>query len=238
MKQIKTHDICPDENELAMFVEGKLRGSRLAAVKRHLEECSVCNEVVRVYMEFAAMEAVKMKDDEVAMRRAARTGNNLCVLYAERYILQSFGMAVKMDDLIGLAWSDGWLNREGVQFRCIGKVLEHYGIEVIRKSGSTIPDIRKELARNHFVIVGVDAGELFARTKIRKIKEKVEDWFENRPDHALIVTSVCQDSPKHGEISLLNFEKARPKEYTVPLNKFMEAWEDSGNYMVIIKKLN
>jgi len=218
-----------------LFLEGKLKGTQLANVKKHIEECPVCNEAVSVVMEFGALEAVREKEEEVAILRAARTGSNLCVLYAEKYVLQSLGIKVKMDDLIGLAWSNGWLNKEGVQFRNIGKLLEHHGIEARQKSGCPVSDIRKELARNHFVIVGVDAGELFAKTKIRRIKEKVEDLFAQRPDHALIVTAISSRDTEEGEITLLNFEKSRPKSYTVSTARFIEAWEDSGNYMVSIK---
>jgi hypothetical protein len=236
MNKIQSYKACPDENELALFIEGKLKGQHYLLIKKHIETCGLCNETVRLALELSAvdMEMVMGQEIKVANKRAAKAGRNLCVVFAEHYILQVRNCPVDLDSLVSTAIHRKWLGRKGIKFKNIGKILELFEVEVDRRMNGTLADIEKALAKGYQVIVGVDAGELFPGTGLKKFKEKVEDLFEQRPDHALIVTAVNKDK-KGREIELLNIENNKPVHYSLPRNQFMDAWKDSGYYWVVIK---
>lgn len=237
MNKMTNYTICPDDNELAMFIEGKLTGERLLFVKKHLNSCPHCNEAVQMAMELNAMEEeLVLEEEEFVQRHAARTSRNLCVIHAEQYILQLHGYEVPVEELKEIAILNKWLKKKGVKFKNIGKLLEHFQLEVERKSKSSLADIQKALDSGYPVLVGVDKGELLARTRIRKVKEKVEDWIDQRPDHVLIVKEISQTEGTVGTIVLLNIENERHEVYSLSAGKFMEAWEDSEYYLVIVKQ--
>jgi len=239
MNNINRYRICPDENELAKFVEGTLTEERIWFVKQHLGTCRLCNESVRWAMELKAMEN-KHQDIEpaydIVSDYAAQAGRKLCVLYTEQHILQSLGYSVGLEELLNIAKKNKWIKHQGVQFKNIGKLLEYFSVEVERKTHASLADLQNVLKQGSHVIVGVDAGELFASSKLKKIAERIEDWFEQHPDHALIVTEVKPGGELEGEITVLNIDGDQAKSWSVPVVQFMDAWEDSKNYMVVAKK--
>ena len=237
MNKIEKYQICPDENELAMFVEGTLTGERLLFVKRHLEACSLCNEAVRLTMELNAIEIehpfVEMEYNIVS-DYAAQADRKLCVIYTEQYILQQYGIAVSIEELLTIAKQNKWIKHQGIQFKNIGKLLEYFSVKVERKTDASLTDLQNALKQGYQVIVGVDSGELFANTMLKKIEEKIEDWIEQHPDHALIVTDVKLTGESVGEITVLNIDGDQAKSWTIPVTQFMDAWEDSESYMVVV----
>jgi hypothetical protein len=241
MDKIPHTPMCPDENELAMFIEGKLTGDRLVWIKKHLDSCSLCNEMVRLAMELDMIgeeSKDKYKEDSASQKLAALSKWNLCVLQAEMYIMQFFKFKFDMITLMELSDKHGWLSQGGVQFKNIGKLLEFFGFEVKRKTNASPADIQNALAQGYHVIVGVDQGELFPHSKLNKIYEIVEDWFDKRPDHAIIVTGIQMENDSVKNVSVINFENEQPITYSIPYVKFMDAWEDSDNYMVVVRKAN
>lgn len=239
MNKIEKYQRCPDENEVAMFVEGTLTGERLQFVKRHLENCGLCNDTVRLAMELNAMEAeqtVVSSEPYIVSSFAAKADRKLCVLYAEQYILQHLGIIVSIDELLAIAKQNKWIKHQGIQFKNIGKLLEYYSLKIERKTNASLTDLQNALSKGHPVIVGVDAGELFATTRLKKIVEKIEDWFERHPDHALIVTEVKLTDSFDGEIMVLSMDDNQAKSFIIPVNQFLDAWEDSRNFMVTTTK--
>jgi hypothetical protein len=235
MNKIEKYQICPDENELAMFVEGTLTGERLLFVKRHLEACSLCNEAVRLTMELNAIEIehpfVEMEYNIVS-DYAAQADRKLCVIYTEQYILQQYGIAVSIEELLTIAKQNKWIKHQGIQFKNIGKLLEYHSIQVERKTDASLADLQKALQTGHYVMVGVDAGELFAQTQLKKLEEEIEDWFDEHADHVLLVKSLHITNDTHDTAELINIDGKGVKALIVPLMKFLDAWEDSGNFMV------
>ena len=235
MNKIEKYQICPDENELAMFVEGTLTGERLLFVKRHLEACSLCNEAVRLTMELNAIEKehpfVEMEYNIVS-DYAAQADRKLCVIYTEQYILQQYGIAVSIEELLTIAKQNKWIKHQGIQFKNIGILLEYHSIQVERKTDASLADLQKALQTGHYVMVGVDAGELFAQTQLKKLEEEIEDWFDEHADHVLLVKSLHITNDTHDTAELINIDGKGVKALIVPLMKFLDAWEDSGNFMV------
>ncbi len=237
MNKIEKYQICPDDNELAMFVEGTLTGERLLFVKRHIETCSLCNESVKLTMVLNAMEIkqpINKPEYDIVPAFAAQADRKLCVLYAEQYILKSYGYSVSIDELLTIAKQNNWIKHQGVQFKNIGKLLEHFSVKVERKTHATLADLQNALAQGHLVMVGVDAGELFATSFFKKIEEKIEDWFDQHADHVLLVKRLHLTGDEHDSVELINVDGEGEKTLIVPLMKFLDAWEDSGWFMVTV----
>jgi hypothetical protein len=55
MDKMLIYKDCPDDDELAMFIEGKLSGDRLLFIKGHLNLCTLCNESVMISIELSAL---------------------------------------------------------------------------------------------------------------------------------------------------------------------------------------
>lgn len=232
------NSMCPDENELAKFIEGILTGDRLIRIKEHLDSCSLCNDIVKLAIELDTT-GQESKDqyleDPAIQKLAALSKWNLCVLLAEKYILQLFEFKFDMITLMELSNKHGWLSKGGVQFKNIGKLLEFFGFEVERKTNAVPEDIIKALEQGYKVIVGVDEGELFPHSKLERIYEIIEDWIEKRPDHALVVTGIQLKEDSENVVNIINFENDQPVSYQIVYSKFLDAWDDSDNYMVVVK---
>jgi len=238
MNKIEKYQICPDDNELAMFVEGTLANGRMLFIKRHLETCVLCNEAVRLTMELNSIEIEHpvISDIDIVHSFAAQADRKLCVLYTEQYILQLFGIKLSIDELLAIAKQNKWIKHQGVQFKNIGKLMEYHSIQVERKTNNSLADLLNALDKGHPVIVGVDAGELFATSYLKKIVEKIEDWFDQHADHVLLVNSIHITDDKHGTIELINIDGESVKSFSVSVSRFLDAWEDSGRFMVIFKE--
>lgn len=231
---ISKHKICPEENLIARFIEGTLTGEELQYVKAHIESCPDCNEMVLWAMEMNATEpeSTEIINPAIVPDFAAQADRKLCVLYTEQYILQQYGIAVSIDELLTIAKQNKWIQRQGVQFKNIGKLLELHSIPVERKTDASFTDLQKALQTGHYVIVGVDAGELFAQTRLKKMAEKIEDWFDEHADHVLLVKNINLTGDTHDTAELINIDDNGVKNFSVPLMKFLDAWEDSREFMV------
>ncbi|NVO20241.1 MAG: hypothetical protein HXX13_11100 [Bacteroidetes bacterium] len=239
MDKMLNNPMCPDENELAKFIEGNLTGHRLTRIKEHLDSCSLCNDMVKLAMEFDVVIEEQnnlLMEDPASQKIAALSKRNLCVLHAEMYILQLFKFKVDLITLLELSDKYGWLSKGGVQFKNIGKLLEFFGFKVERKTNALPKDINEAIEQGYKIIVGVDKGELFLHSKLERIYEIIEDWIEKRPDHALIVTGVQMKADSADSVSVINFENEQPVNYIIPFSQFMDAWKDSDNYMVMIRE--
>jgi hypothetical protein len=238
--KISKYNNCPNENLLARFVDGTLTGEDLQYVKTHIESCSDCNEMVVLAMEMNASfdgEYSEMPQPEIVPAFAAQADRKLCVLYAEQYILQQLDISVSMEELLTIAKENKWIKHQGVQFKNIGKLLEYHSFQVERKTDASLADLQKALEKGNLVIVGVDSGELFAHTRLKRIAEKIEDWFDKHADHVLLVKSLHLTNDTHDTAELINIDGEGERNFNVPVSKFLDAWEDSGRFMLEVKRL-
>jgi hypothetical protein len=107
----------------------------------------------------------------------------------------------------------------------VGNILEAYGINVDRHQGGTIQDIEQCLQNGGDVIVGVDADEIWYRDN---------DTFGPGDDanHAIEVIGIDYSNPDQPMVILNDSGTPDGCGSMVPLDQFMDAWEDSGFYMV------
>lgn len=233
--KISNYQICPDENLLAQFIEGTLTGEKLRYVKAHIEDCTECNEMVVLAMEMNVAfdgEYIEITEPEIVPAFAAQADRKLCALYAEQYVLQQLGITVSMEELLTIAKQNKWIKHQGVQFKNIGKLLEYYSVQVERKTDASLADLQKALDKGHLVVVGVDSGELFAQTRLKKLAEEIEDWFDEHADHVLLVKCLHITNDTHDTAELINIDGEGVRNFSVPVSKFIDAWEDSGRFMV------
>ena len=210
-KLILTDDV------VAAFLEGNATPEEAIAVLRVAKN----DARFREYLSLASPQ-----DSTLPMLAMAANGNsdNLCNVRCEQYVLQCFGVELDEETLIKEARSAGWMEEGGTPLFRIGSLCSLHGLSATRTYNSSIEEIKIALSQNYQVIVAVDGGEVDGDFDY----EAAEDVFIGKnPDHALVVLSCGDDmvcyNPYHGEMP-----------QTIAIDRFMDAWDDSRNYMVKI----
>lgn len=151
-----------------------------------------------------------------------------CAIKSQQIILQEFGIDVSESDLRQWSTDAGLYDGNGTMPGDVGKILAQAEIPCTQKVNANIFDLTSELAQGHKIIVGVDSGELW--------EPGIKEWFESLftgdvPDHALIVAGIDNSDPANPMVLLTDPGTGQTcKPY--PLDQFMDAWKDSGHFMV------
>lgn len=152
------------------------------------------------------------------MKLAAESGNNICCVLCEAFVLHHRGISFDDSNLLHLAQQNHRLTPQGTPLYAIGQLLAHYDLMVTRKYDATIDDITKALFKDNDVLVVVDNDKLYER------REDLED----APNHAVVVLEIQQD-----EVRL--FDPSTPDiNVIVSMPYFIRAWRESHNYMVCV----
>lgn len=132
-----------------------------------------------------------------------------------------------LSELKRLAEEKGWLTDTGVAIENLGMIPKHFRLSV-RAYKSDLNKLTASIDAGKQVLVAVDGGELIGNP----FDEKLEDALAGGiADHCVVVLSYDEEAekvvlfdPAFGDIPL-----------TVPAGTFLDAWEDSGMYMVEVK---
>lgn len=155
-----------------------------------------------------------------------------CAIKSQQIILESNNINITEDELVQESIVNGWYapNQGGTNPADVGNLLENHGMTVNRYINASIEDIATELAKGHHVIVGVDSGELWQPGTW----ETFEDFINSSgADHALIVSGV-QVNPLTAEREIILTDPGTGEiAHTYTTEQFLDAWGDSGNFMVI-----
>ena len=162
-------------------------------------------------------------------RLATTSDGAMCAIMCEEFILHVFGIHKTLDELRILASSKGWLKSDGVEVMDLGAIPEYFGLTVAKRAPADLEDVEKALKRGYQVIVAVDGGELVGDP----VEELAEDVLAGGvADHCVVILSMDRESdtvvifdPAIGVVPL-----------TVSVDHFADAWADSDNYMVTIKR--
>lgn len=214
-------DIISDEL-LAAYLDGNASEEEIKQVLQALKEDKDLQEVLDI--------ALKTEDDitllnfnssfssEVLpmLQTAALSGENVCAVLCEIFILQRHHIPFEKEWLINTARKKGWLRSEGTPLYCLGNLLAYTGMLVNRKYDSSIDDIQQALNNDNDVMVGVDREKLYA--------EEVDP--EDLTNHAVVVTHIEVDS-----ITIFDPYK-EPFISKIPTSAFLNAWKESHNYMI------
>lgn len=212
-------DIISDEL-LAAFLDGNTNEEETRQVLQSLKKDKQLQEVLDVALQAESdISQMPLHCEALPMlQMAALSGENVCAVLCETFILQRHNIPYDKDALFDTARKNNWLKPEGTPLYCIGNLLDYSGFSVSRQYHSNIEDIRDALARDCDVIVGVDREKLF--------DEPID--LEDLTNHAVVVTDINEDT-------VTVFEPYRnPSIVSVPLADFLNAWKESQNYMVAV----
>ena len=160
---------------------------------------------------------------------------HLCALRCEAILLAQAGFELEDSQLLDEAIAEGWfLPGQGTPLVHLGKMLTRYGLEVERYQRADINVLRHALESGYQVIAAVDSGELQENSLLVWFLERLEDLIAWIPDHCLIVSGVIR---KDDEDFVVVLDPNKPGESrTIPAADFMEAWEDSGFFLLAARR--
>ena len=151
-----------------------------------------------------------------------------CAVAAQEFALETLtGQDFDEADLRDLAEENGWYAPGGGTAPYdVGNILEHMGLNVNRSEGNDISDIERCLENGGQVIIGVDSDEIWYGED--------DDVFGPGMDayHAVQVIGIDRSDPDEPMVILNDSGVTNGCGAMIPLDVFMDAWEDSGCFMV------
>ena len=220
-------DLISDEL-LAAYLDGNTSEEETKQVLQALKKDKQLQEVLNVALQaedvigFVAspceeVSFIPLQSEVLPMlQMAALSGENVCAVLCEIFILQRHHITYDKENLINTARKKDWLKPEGTPLFCLGNLLAYSGMFVSRRYDSTLDDIRYALENDNDVVIGVDREKLYA--------DEVD--LEDLTNHAVVVTKIDNDV-----ITIFDPYKD-PYLKKVPVLDFLNAWKESHNYMI------
>lgn len=155
--------------------------------------------------------------------------NDTCAIKSQQLILNDFGIQISEDQLVQQAENlNIYHPGQGTSPEDVGKLLEINGVHCTQHENASIYDLTSALAKGEKVIIGVDSSELWDAGIISETNDIITG---EKADHALIVAGIDTSNPNDVYVILTDpgtgQEGAR-----YPIDQFLDAWHDSGNFMV------
>ena len=151
---------------------------------------------------------------------------NTCAVVSQLFILENLlDREFDEGELREIAEEHGWYDN-GTRMEDVGKLLEYYGVDVEQSTGNTLDDLRSSLQENNQIIVGLDADEIWSGQN--------EEMFGPGMDanHAVQVIGIDESNPDDVKVIINDSGVTNGQGVMVPADLFMDAWEDSGCFMV------
>lgn len=204
------------DEQLAAYLDGNLTEAETCEVLRAMKSDKELSEILGIALDVDETTPVPY-DVLPMMQLAAESGNNICSILCEAYILNRREVPFSEHELLDLAQKNHWLTPQGSPLHSIGQLLAHYGLMVTRKYDANIQYIEDALASDNDVIVAVDSDKLY---------EGRED-LEDAPNHAVVVTKIDAIAD-----TVTIFDPQDNSELSLPVARFEQAWKMSHCYMV------
>lgn len=203
---------------LAAYLDGNTNEEETKQVLRALKHDKQLQEILNVALQTEDKASLIPLQSEVLpmLQMAALSGENICAVLCELFILQRHHIPYNKEELLNTAKHEGWLKPQGTPLYCIGNLMELKGLKVERKYDTTISDLRLAIENDDDVVVGVDREKLYAD----------ENDPEDLTNHAIVVTAINNDG-----VTIFDPYK-KPEIINIPLPEFMDAWKESRFYMV------
>ena len=162
------------------------------------------------------------------LERAAKSMvDNLCAIRCESYALRSFGVDVSDEILEQEAKKNNWLREDGMPLHIVGQLSILHGSYTVRRFYCTIDDISEAIKAGKVAIAVIDKTEL----SLSSHEARQQDLdFGKHPNHAIIIKSLNQ---KRKTIEILE-PGISDIPVTYPLDVFIEAWNDSANFLAAV----
>ena len=214
---MEKNDIISDEL-LAAYLDGNTNEAETLSVLRALDTDPELQEVLDIAMDIEN-DNVGTPDFLPMMKMAAESGENICSVLCEAYVLHKRGIPYDQRALLSLAQQNHWLTPQGTPLHSIGQLMAHYGLMITRRYDASLDDIQKALAQDNDVLVVVDSDKLYPGRPDN----------EDEPNHAIVVTATEEDT-------LSVFDPQEPlhpsASESIPRALFLAAWKESHNYML------
>ena len=215
-----------EDNIIASFLDGNTDKEETMMV---LDAASKDTELSD-YLEFAReLDGNPFNEDTLPMMCCAANDDdgNECSVKCELYIMRRLGIAVTLGELLEASRSKEWLSDDGTALLNVGRLLEEKGLSVHRKFDASLDDIVSSLENGLEVLVMVDGGELVGDDEQEALEDEI---LGEIPDHTVVVLladakgdEIVLYDPAGGEMPI-----------SVTVDKFLDAWQDSHNYMLTV----
>lgn len=162
-----------------------------------------------------------------------------CAVVSQEFILEELtGKEFNEDELMHIAEERGWYTPGGgTTIDNVGNLLEYYGIDVERGSG-TIESLQTALANGDKVIVGLDSDEIWSNG-IETTNDQIDSVMgipDNDANHAVEVIGIDNSDPQHPMVILNDPGHPGGQGSMIAMELFRQSWADSGNFMMIASK--
>lgn len=210
---------------LAAYLEGNISETETLEVLKALktdpslrETLDIALQVDEDHAQCSVVNVDFTKNVLPMLQNAALSGENICAVLCEIFILHRRKLPYDEEWLLNTARRKDWLKPEGTPLYCLGNLLAYSGMFVSRKYNASLEDIQQALKKDNDVVVGVDREKLYA--------EEID--LEDLTNHAVVVT--------HVEDSIVTIFDPYEEPYisNIPLDDFLSAWKESQNYMIQI----
>lgn len=206
---------------IAAFLDGTASKKEVLQVLQALKTDKELREILDVAMHIDddtfSLTATYLPRMEVLplTQLAAKSGENICAVLCEIFILQRRGMSFDEQQLLNRSRKSGWLRPAGTPLYCLGNLLASYDLPVVRRYDASLDDIRQALLADHDIIVGVDREKLYD-----------EEDLEDAANHALVVTQLT-------DTDVTFYDPGdEPHLTTVLTATFLRAWQESRNHLI------
>ena len=202
---------------LAAYLDGNVSEEETKRILQAMKTDPSLRETLDIALQVDNENADIIPLEELPMlQKAAVSGDNVCAVLCEIYILHRRNLPYDEEWLLNAARRKEWLKPEGTPLFCLGNLLAYSGLLVSRKYDSTLDDIRRALEKDNDVVVGVDREKLYT--------EEVD--LEDLTNHAVVVTHIDDHS-----VMIFDPYEA-PYTSRIPIADFLNAWKESQNYMI------
>ena len=201
---------------LAAYLDGNTSKEETLEVLHLVRTHPELQETLDIALELDEEESVSY-DVLPMMNLAAESGNNICSVLCEAFVLHRRGIPFDEKNLLALAQEKHWLKPQGSPLHSIGQLLSLFNLMVTRMYDATIDDIRKALSLDNDVLVALDSDKLY--------EGRVD--LEDRPNHAVVIIAI--DSSAN---AVTIFDPQEKANQSIPCSRFEKAWKESHNYMV------
>ena len=159
-----------------------------------------------------------------------------CAVAAETSLINQFH-PLSLDDANYVSMSNGWWEPgSGTDPSEIGNLMDIHGIPNHTVMDASITDLAQELQAGHGIIVGVNSAELWDQGLLAELKNwliealGLDSSAFTHADHAVVVTGMDFSDPEHPMVILNDSGTPDGAGAAYPLDKFKDAWENSGFY--------
>ena len=165
-----------------------------------------------------------------------QTHGDTCAVVSQEFILNELleKTLVKMNCNRKPVITAGTPPGAGTPLECMGNLLEAHGIPVERETGCSLQDISDKLANGEKVMVAIDSEEIWYPDQVDQ-----DDALANAfgmpgqgVNHAVQVIGIDNSDPNNPMVILNDPGSRDGQGDMVPADRFVDAWDDSNNYMV------